>query len=182
MSAYTYSIFDADPASVSGSEWPAHDRAEIEAADDEEALDEVLSILEIEAAGLSTADGYDVGDVIYAHVWSDDDTPIGDLSYTLTIEDLNPSKSAVDDWETVANYVATFPADEGEGACDVEVQVGYAHGAWFARTTDDAGGSDDAPDTAYATRDEAVTAAEEFAAAHDEGDGEGNAGSTQTSH
>ncbi len=39
----------------------------------------------------------------------------------------------------------------------------------------DAGGSDDAPDTAYETRAAAEAAAEEFAAAHDEGDGEQDA-------
>jgi len=82
-----------------------------------------------------------------------------------------PDKSDVYDWETVATYVATFDADDGEGACDVEVQVGTAQGAWFLRTKDDGGGSDEAPETAFATRDEAVTAAEEFAEEHDECDG-----------
>lgn len=83
------------------------------------------------------------------------------------------SKQEVFRWETVAGYVATFPSDEGEGACDVEVQVGSdPDGSWYVRTRDDAGGSDDADDTAYTSRDKAAAAAEEFAAAADESDGD----------
>lgn len=127
-------------------------------------------------------------------------------------------KSGVQKWETVATYVATFPSDDGEGACDVEVQVGSvtiydvlvnghvegthadrddaqaqadgqnaeveeecgelgSDGAasvcerevWFVRTQDDAGGSDEADDTEYATREEAVSAAEGIAWENDEG-------------
>jgi len=80
-------------------------------------------------------------------------------------------KSGVLSWETVATFVATYPSDDGEDACDVEVQIGESDGAWFVRTRDDAGGSDDADDTAYADRDAAETAAEEFAAERDESDG-----------
>lgn len=36
------------------------------------------------------------------------------------------SKSDVGSWETVASFVATFPSDNGEGACDVDVQIGEA--------------------------------------------------------
>lgn len=81
------------------------------------------------------------------------------------------SKSDIDSWATVATFVATFPSDDGDGACDVEVQVGESDGAWHARATDDAGGDDDAPDTAYASREAAVTAAKAYAAEHDEGGG-----------
>lgn len=85
------------------------------------------------------------------------------------------SKREADDWETVTTYVATYPTDYEDGACDVEVQVGEDDdGVWYIRTRDDAGGSDDAPDTAYDSRDDAVSAAEEFAEANDEGDGEGD--------
>ena len=82
-------------------------------------------------------------------------------------------KSDVMSWESVASFVATFPDGEGEGATDVSVQIGESEGegAWFVRTSDDAGGSDDADDTAYTTRDAAAVAAEELAEKMDEGDG-----------
>jgi len=82
-----------------------------------------------------------------------------------------PSKDEVSDWETVTTYVSTFPADDGEGACDVEVQIGEDEGVWFLRTQDDAGGSDDADDTQYASEAEARSAAEAFAKQNDEGNG-----------
>lgn len=174
MNSYKYTIHDSEVFGVPGQPWPAHMQIEIVAASDKEATEAVVEILKEEASNLRTADGYSVNDQIHGLVWEDEtQTLVGHVRHALTIEDLDPSKSDVDDdWETVATYVATFEADDdSEGACDVEVQVGMAHGAWFIRTTDDGGGSDEAPDTAYATRDEAVTAAEEFAEAHDECDG-----------
>lgn len=75
-------------------------------------------------------------------------------------------------WDTETTYVTTYPADDGEGACDVEVQVGEAGGRWYLRTVDDAGGSDEADDTAYPSEDAARAAARAFAAERDEGDGE----------
>lgn len=170
MTMYTYTIFDANPHQTSGTAWPTHSDLEIEADSDEEALGEVRDVMSIEAAGLNEADGYDVGQTLYAFVWQDG-IMVGEPTYDLTIEDLDPPKSAVEDWETVCSYVATYESGDGEGACDVDVQVGEAHGAWFVRTRDEAGGADDAPDTAYATRAEAETAASEFAEGHDEGDG-----------
>lgn len=170
MNNYKYTIHDSEVFGVPGQPWPAHMQIEIFAASDKDATEAVIEILKEEASNLSTADGYSVNDQIHGLVW-EDETLVGHIRHALTIEDLDPDKSDVDDWETVTTYVATFPADDGEGACDVEVQVGTAHGAWFIRTTDDGGGSDDAPDTAYATRGEAVTAAEEFAEEHDEGNG-----------
>lgn len=84
---------------------------------------------------------------------------------------IGDAKSDVTSWATVATYVSTYPSDDGDGACDVEVQIGEAGGRWYLRTADDAGGSDDADDTAYDSREAAETAAAEFAAAGDEGDG-----------
>ena len=81
-------------------------------------------------------------------------------------------KDDVTQWETVATYVCTFPDGDGEGACNVEVQIGQTQGVWFVRTDDDAGGGDDADDTAYATEEEARAAAEKLAAALDEGAGQ----------
>ena len=86
-----------------------------------------------------------------------------------------PSKDEVGEWESVAYFVATFPDGDGEGACDVSVEIGESDGVWFVRTRDDAGGEDDADDSAYETRDEAVAAAEEFAEEHDESDGASDA-------
>jgi len=83
----------------------------------------------------------------------------------------NASKSDVVSWETVTSFVANFPSDDGEGACDVSVQIGEHSGAWFVRTSDDAGGDDDADDTAHADRAAAEAAAEAFAEEHDEGEG-----------
>lgn len=66
------------------------------------------------------------------------------------------------DWET--GPVASYVADCGDCLVDVRVQIGQApDGLWYIRTDDDGGGSDDAPDTAFATRDEAEAAAEAFA-------------------
>jgi hypothetical protein len=79
------------------------------------------------------------------------------------------SKSSVRDWEVVAAFVATFPADDGEGACDVSVEVGRGEdGLWYVRTQDDAGGSDDFGDTGYDTREAAERAASEYALDSDE--------------
>lgn len=82
------------------------------------------------------------------------------------------------DYEAVASYVSTFTDDQhptGEGAADVTVGVASAgegwRERWYVRTWDDAGGSDEADDTAYETEAEAIAAAEELAAAKDEGDG-----------
>lgn len=67
-------------------------------------------------------------------------------------------------WDSVASYVATYPDTDGEGACDVDVQVGKGlDGRWYLRTRDDAGGSDDAGDGSYATEEEAVASAQAMA-------------------
>lgn len=79
------------------------------------------------------------------------------------------TKDEVDsDWESVASYVATFPSDDGEGACYVEVQIGEVGGHWFVRTKDDAGGSDECDGTSYPSRSKAESAAEDFAGEHNE--------------
>jgi hypothetical protein len=90
--SYTYSIFDSDPA-ASGNAWDAHDSVEIEAESDEDALAQVRDILEIEAAGLSTADGYAVGQRLYATVWGPDETIVGQPTHELTAEDLGVDES-----------------------------------------------------------------------------------------
>jgi len=168
---YTYTIHDAHPGQSGPCSWPTHDGLELEADDMAEALSDLREILEGEAGGLNPADGYEIGDCIYAQLG----TPDGDtrvVSYELTAEDLgiDVSKSGVTSWNTEACYVATFPSDDGEGACDVEVQIGEAGGRWYLRTTDDGGGSDECDDTSYATEEAAAAAAEEFATDSNEAD------------
>lgn len=82
-------------------------------------------------------------------------------------------KHLVHDWESVATYVATYSENDGLGAANVEVCIGEdSDGEWHLHTRDDAGGDDEAPSTSYATRADAVVAAEALAAELDEGDGE----------
>lgn len=88
MSKYTYTIYDANPHTSSGTAWPTHQEVEIEAESDEDVLSEVEEIMETEAAGLSSADGYDVGQHLYALVWDSADIIVGQLTYALTTEDL----------------------------------------------------------------------------------------------
>ena len=85
-------------------------------------------------------------------------------------------KKGVRGWESAATYVSTFdePAlPDGVGACDVEVQVGTADGKWYIRTRDDCGGSDAVPEDAseFASEEEAVAAAREWAEVNDEASG-----------
>lgn len=88
MATYTYTVFDANPNSSSGTEWPSHSDIEIEADSDEEAIDDVRDVMSVEAAGLNAEDGYSAGDVLHALVWSEDGTIIGTPTYTLTAEDM----------------------------------------------------------------------------------------------
>jgi hypothetical protein len=83
------------------------------------------------------------------------------------------SKRDVTSWDTVASYVAIFDTDDGIGACDVEVQIGKDDdGAWWVRTRDDAGGSDDYDeDEGFASEEDARLEAVVFAEDQDEGDG-----------
>lgn len=98
MAVYTYTVFDADPNSSSGTEWPSHTDVEIEADSDDEAVEGVRDAMRVEAAGLNPGDGYDPDDTIHAIVWSDDGTIVGQPTYVLTHEDLGvhtPEESRV---------------------------------------------------------------------------------------
>ncbi len=88
MTAYTYTIFDADPSSSGGCALPGHEDVELESDSVEEAVDAARDALEIVACGLSTADGYSVGQRLYALVWDANCTVVGSPTYTLTEEDL----------------------------------------------------------------------------------------------
>ena len=86
---YTYSIYDANPASASSCVWPSHSEKEIFAEDDETAIEKLREILEIEACGLSVADGYEIGDTLYATLDSDETgIQIATVTYVLTESDL----------------------------------------------------------------------------------------------
>lgn len=161
---WRYSIFDADPQSSTGTVWTDHDNVELDAESDEDAIDQVRELLQDEASGLNISDGYCVGDQIHALVWRDGETIIAQPKYTLTLDDLSVDKDCVERWETVDSYVATYDDDNdiGEGACDVDVQIGEAGGVWFIRTRDDGGGSDEATDEGFATEDEAREAVTQF--------------------
>lgn len=163
MNNYTYTIFDGSPNNSSGTEWPDHLNIEIEAASDDEAIDEAIEVMRCEAAGLNVSDDYSVGDTLHAIVWDEDGTIVAQPTYTLTAEDLGVDKNSVTSWTTAASYVATFPSDDEDGACDVEVQVGEYGGLWFVRTQDEAGGSDDASDESYDSKDDAEEAAKALA-------------------
>lgn len=90
MSAtYTYTIYDADPNMSGSCAWPQAVGIEIDADSDDEARDKVCSVLEIEASGLSEADGYSAGDRLWADVWDTDGTIIAQLTYELTADDLS---------------------------------------------------------------------------------------------
>jgi len=82
------------------------------------------------------------------------------------------AKSSVRNWDTVATYVVTYPDDFGESAEDCVVQIGEDEddGAWYLRTCNEAGESDDAPNGAYDSRDAAEAAAEALARSLDEAD------------
>lgn len=84
------------------------------------------------------------------------------------------TKRSVGSWETAETYVSVYPTDDGEGACDVEVQIGQVPDTslWLIRTTDDAGGDDEADETVYRSEDEARAAAADLAERLDEADGE----------
>lgn len=88
MGKYTFTIFDADPNSSSGTAWDTHTDVELEADSDAAAVAEVLDTMTIEGAGLNPSDGYEVGQSLHAIVWSEDETIVGQPTYELTHEDL----------------------------------------------------------------------------------------------
>lgn len=89
MTIYTYTIFDADPHTNSGTEWPTHKDMEIEADSDQEAADAVGDVMETEASRCRTDDGYKPGQKLYALVWDANRVIVGTPTYTLTGEDLS---------------------------------------------------------------------------------------------
>lgn len=88
MADYTYTIFDANPNTSSGTAWPTHQDLDIEAESDEEALAAVRDVMSTEAAALNTEDGYQVGQLLYAIVWDENTVIVGEPTYELTAGDL----------------------------------------------------------------------------------------------
>ncbi len=72
MATSTYTIFDSNPSDSDGGVWPDHDRASVEADSDDAAERAVDQILNKAAKGLFAADGYKVGNDLWACVFSDD--------------------------------------------------------------------------------------------------------------
>lgn len=91
---YTYTIFDADPDASGPTAWPSHEDIEIEAESDADAKSQVLEILETEAAGLSPVDGYEVGQRIYALIWTPEETVVAKVSHKLTADELGTEGGA----------------------------------------------------------------------------------------
>lgn len=88
MAQYTYTIYDADPQSSGGTEWPTHTERRMVALSDDEAIDKVRNVMSVQAAGLSPADGYEVNQTLHALVWAEDGTVVGSPTYEITAEDL----------------------------------------------------------------------------------------------
>jgi hypothetical protein len=90
MAQYTYTIYDANPMQANGMAWPSHEDIEIEADSDEEVMDDVRDVMSVEAAGLKTGDGYDVGQTLYALIHDvESDTLLDIVTYEITAEDLS---------------------------------------------------------------------------------------------
>lgn len=91
MNTYRYTIFDANPQTSSGTDWPSHSRVELSAASDKDAEDAVCDVMQAEAErGVCRPDdGYKVGQKLYAIIWGDDGQIVGEPTYTLTAEDLD---------------------------------------------------------------------------------------------
>lgn len=98
MAIYTYTIFDADPQSSSGTAWPSHEDIEIEADSDADAIEEVESVMSVEAAGLNPSDGYEAGQSLHALVWSDDGSVVGQPRHELTDDDLGTEPEPAGKW------------------------------------------------------------------------------------
>lgn len=85
--SYTYTVFDGNPASSGGVEWPSHTDLELSATDREEALTEAQAALESAALECAPEHGYDVGDTLYLELHCDGEW-VASLTYDLTAEDL----------------------------------------------------------------------------------------------
>lgn len=62
---------------------------ELDAESDEDALAAVRDVLDVESAGLSADDGYDVGDLLYALVWDEDGIVVDMPTHEITADDLS---------------------------------------------------------------------------------------------
>ena len=89
MSTYTYTVFDANPHTSSGTAWPHAQELSVEAATDADARKLVLSSLTRMCSTLGLEDGYVPGQRIYTLVWNQDGVLIGNPpTYTLHEHDL----------------------------------------------------------------------------------------------
>ena len=86
--AYTFTIFDDNPDTSSGTAWPTHTRVALEADSDTDALAAVREAMAANATGLRPADGYEAGYLLYALVWDSDGVDVGRVTYELTADDI----------------------------------------------------------------------------------------------
>ncbi len=117
MSKFTYTIFDANPNTSSGTAWDTHTDVEIEADSDQEAIDEVRDVMSIESSGLNAEDGYDVGQELHALVWDADETIVGTPTYEITADDMGIEvESDEDKLKRAAEHIDATDLGDGRWA------------------------------------------------------------------
>jgi hypothetical protein len=133
MTRYSIRVYDADPTACACHVWPTHDGFPLDAETIEGAREEARNILDTEAYGLSSADGYAVGDRIYAmiddavdgsadgvsveltaeHLGEEDDAPADSLDVDAALDAAGWSSTLVDDDRIVIVDAAPDSGDYG---------------------------------------------------------------------
>lgn len=98
MAIYTYTIFDADPASASACALLDED-IEIESRDDTTIASDVEGELEVAAFGMDRVHGYVPGDRLYLLVWDSGGVMVHSEHFELTEEHLGPEEADEDESE-----------------------------------------------------------------------------------
>lgn len=124
MATYTYTIYDADPNSCGGCEWPTHDGLEIEADDNGEAITEVRAALESAALEARPEDGYAIGQTLYAQITGPDETIVATITHELTASDLGLSDCDITWGDPEHSYVECCYGPEGTDPGDCYTRVG----------------------------------------------------------
>lgn len=92
----------------------------------------------------------------------------------LMLDAMGLRKSGERDWRCHVSFVAIYGDAKAGEYCEVNVNVlefdTPIGPAWRISTSDDAGGSDEAPDTVYTTEADACQAADDYAEEYDESD------------
>lgn len=88
MAIYSYTIYDGHP-STGADAWTHRTDKTVKAADPTKAARLVRAILATEAKDLTEADGYSVGQCLYATIWHSDGKAVAEVSHELTEGDLD---------------------------------------------------------------------------------------------